>query len=285
MTDNGVTWGDDPQFSISKLPPNIFEIYFWGNDIRGTIDFTQQSLNSLGYFEAYQGSSDTNFDYVNFNGLRSIAYVSLPRSTFCDTNIYCNFDCQTSSIRSTTSCTGENGCENTCGTCSNALCTNQPTTTTTTPTGIIPTGTCDMENDVTNEIYQLNLIFSNINQIDENSMPSWWKSSCDICEWNNNKIECDNNKNVIKIDLSDLSLNGELYFDDNNGYANWPETLETLRLNDNQLYGTFDFDLLFKTVDIVHLDLSNNFFDGTIDLSNIPASLVTLDVTGNNFTG
>ncbi len=102
--------------------------------------------------------------------------------------------------------------------------------------------------------------------------------NCTPCTWYG--IRCDNQEQVIEIDLFNNNLNGTV-----------PTTLEDLtklrsiKLLANSLSGTFP-DIWTNMDDLEFIDLSNNLFTGTMPASLSKLSkLNTLYIENNNMTG
>ncbi|MDF1698930.1 MAG: M12 family metallo-peptidase [Saprospiraceae bacterium] len=103
-------------------------------------------------------------------------------------------------------------------------------------------------------------------------------ADCSPCQWYG--IQCDNQENIIEIDLFNNNLVGTVP-------ANLSELtkLRILKLFANDLSGTFP-DIWTNMADLEFIDLSNNLFTGTMpaSLGNL-MKLNTLYIENNNMTG
>ena len=119
-------------------------------------------------------------------------------------------------------------------------------------------------------------IFENIT-----NLPEWWScgNNITICtDWNQDFVECQNNS-IIKLDLSNHNLFGQLnLFDTNN--THWTHSLKSLNLRNNSIYGDFDFNSFNQhssndsndsntNVNIEFIDISMNNFNSISNLERV----------------
>ena len=108
----------------------------------------------------------------------------------------------------------------------------------------------------------------------------------DVCDWF--CVQCDEEGEVIEVDLSEKPLNAE-YDDDPNevsGNLNThflPRSLLELRIESSKLYGSFDFSSLPPKLE--SLQLNHTDMKGTLDFTALPSPLRKLDIFCNKFQG
>ncbi|XP_028763477.1 probable LRR receptor-like serine/threonine-protein kinase At1g74360 [Neltuma alba] len=155
-------------------------------------------------------------------------------------------------------------------------------------------------------LLELRTHLDNQTRTDRGRYRLWNANSTSLCEWPG--ISCSHTgttsaARVVGIDLSDSSIAGEIF----QNFSQLTE-LTHLDLSTNTITGEIPADLR-RCSNLVHLNLSHNLLEGEIDLTgltrletldlsgnrlhgdiglNFPAicdNLVTLNVSGNNFTG
>mmetsp|Transcript_318 Transcript_318/g.443 ORF Transcript_318/g.443 Transcript_318/m.443 type:complete len:211 (+) Transcript_318:92-724(+) len=148
--------------------------------------------------------------------------------------------------------------------------------------------------------YEMARFLANIS----NPHPSW-RPTTTLCEWHS--VYCDEEKRVNYIDLGATDLfDTEYKYFGTLAWSHMPRTTDHFVMSDQEgVTGTLPIAYLpialtrflllscdlFGFVDLTILppglrrSLTNNRFCGTLDLTSLPATLVSLDLYGNEFEG
>lgn len=132
------------------------------------------------------------------------------------------------------------------------------------------------------DTYAICQIFSSIT-----SVPAWFDiTTSDICQsWNSTFVNC-NGENITGIDLSNTSFSLVGALNTSDGENKWPNSLQFLRLDNNNFSGSFDFESFSNSPDISEIAITNNQFSGELNWDSLnQTSLTYLWLHNNNFSG
>ena len=126
---------------------------------------------------------------------------------------------------------------------------------------VVPTGAqnSDGGDDDKEVLVELKHFLQDNNKVNRGAYDAWQESDASPCEWHG--VQCDTADRVTALDLSGSSISGPAF----GNFSRLP-ALARLDLSDNTICAAGDIG---QCLGLVHLNLSHNLINGSLDLSGL----------------